>query len=123
MGDDLGRAQTAELAAAGQGFAASEAEEEAGRVEIAGAGRVHDLADGRGGHIVGLVSGDDDRAVLAPRHGGDRAYVTHLLDGGVEVAAGEQGEELGLVGEQDVDLAGPEQPQELISEVLDTYDV
>src|SRR5437588_6147461 len=117
MGDDLGRTQAAELAAAGQGFAAGEAEQEAGGVEIAGAGRVDDLADGRGGHLVGLVSGDDDRAVLAPRDGGERAYVTDPLDGGLEVGAGEQGEELGLVGEEDVDLAVPQQLQELSSEV------
>ena len=119
MGDHLGRAQAAQLATAGQSLAVGEPEQEARRVEVAGAGRVDDLAHTGGRHFVGLVPGDDDRAVLAHRDGRDRAKVSQLLERFVEVGPCEECEQLRLVGEQDVDVAVGQEFAELVSPVVD----
>ena len=49
MGDDLGRGDAAQPRALGERLAVGKAEQEARGVEIAGAGRVDDLATGAAG--------------------------------------------------------------------------
>ena len=100
-----------------------EPEQETGGVEVTGARRVDHVADPRRGHLLRLVTGHDDRTVLAPRDGGDGAGVADPLEGGAEIGIGEQRQELGLVGEQHVDLTGLEQLQELGPPVVDAHDV
>src|SRR5215212_1434343 len=55
MADDLGGAQAAERAAGRQLQAARQTEQEAGRVQIAGTGRVGEAIDRHGRDIVRLV--------------------------------------------------------------------
>ena len=61
--------------------------------------------------------GNDDRPVFDPRDRRQGARPTHPLDGILERAR-KQGEELGLVGEQDVDLPLLEELGELVAPVL-----
>jgi len=91
--------------------------QEARGVEVAGAGGVDQLRHHPGGHLDRGVPGDDDRAELGTRQGGDGSVTAHGLDRRVEVGAVQSGD-LGLVGEQEVDVVG-DQIQEVVAVAFD----
>ena len=78
--------------------------EKACGIEIAGVGRIDDVRDRRGRDLDDLLRRDDERAVCAQRHRGDIGAAPQFRDGCFEPVGLEQGRDLGLVGEQDVDV-------------------
>src|SRR5690349_21937095 len=106
MRDDLGRGDRPETAAGAEIVSEREAVEEAGGVLVAGAGRVDDPARyGLRVDEVDLLTTHDQRALRATGQRRDLAVVVDTLQRGVEVVDLVQRADLGLVGEQDVDLA------------------
>src|SRR3954451_2169362 len=106
MADDFGGAQAADLAANRERQAAGQPVQKAGGVEVAGPGRIDDPLDRRGGNPVRLVAADDDAPRAAAGQRGDLDMAAHRLRRRNEVAGLVKRADLGLVGEQDVDLAG-----------------
>src|SRR2546422_4601349 len=100
--DDFGRRQRAELTTGREAQPPAQAEEKAGRVEVARARRVDHRLDGLRVDHVHLAAADDDRAARAAREGRDLAVTADALQRGVEVAHLIERADLDLVGEQDV---------------------
>src|SRR5260221_9961676 len=105
MGNHLGGGEAAERGAAFHVTAAAQPVEEAGGVEIAGAGGVDQLVDRLGPHRDARIAGEHDRALLAARERRDLALAADLGGGLVEGLHLGQRQDLDLVGEQDVDVA------------------
>src|SRR5438105_9036418 len=106
MADDFGGAQAADLAANRERQAAGQPIEKAGGIKIASAGAIDDPRHRRRGNLVRLIAAKDHAAggAAGQRRGLD--MVANRLGGGDEVAGLIKRADLGLVGEQDVDLAG-----------------
>src|SRR5579883_1517780 len=111
MADRFGGAQAAQPAAAREVAAMGEAVEKAAGIEIAGARGIDELLDRFGRDRVGGVGRDDDRAALAARQRGDLALAAHGTDGGVEILGLEERADLGLVGDENIDMAGEERAE------------
>ena len=62
------------------------------------------VRDRRGQDLDDLLRRDDERAARAQRHRGDIGAAPQFRDGCFEPVGLEQGRDLGLVGEQDVDV-------------------
>ena len=105
MRDDLGGAQRAELGAMRHVLAAGEAIEEARGEEIAGTGGIEDLRDRRGRDFDAILAGEDFRAFLAARQHRDLGLAAHRGGGLLEILRLVERADLGLVGEEDVDMA------------------
>src|SRR5439155_284402 len=105
VGDDLGWGHGLEPAAGSKVRSAAQTEEKSGRVQISGAGRVDERLDWMSVDDVDLVAPDDHRASRAPREGRDLAVLASVLERSVEVVDLVQRADLGLIGEQDVDVA------------------
>ena len=95
-----------------------EAVQEAGRVQVAGAGRVDELLDRGGGHLHRVVGGHDHRAVLGAGDHDDLRAPAHRAHGLREVAGLGQREDLLLVGEEHVNVVLDERA-ELLEMALD----
>src|SRR5690242_13903594 len=104
MADDLGSAEAADLAAGGERQPAGQAEEEACGVKVARAGRIDDPRYRRRRDGVLLAIGEDNAALFAAGQRGDRDMAAHRLRRR-EVVGLVQRADLGLIGEQDIDLA------------------
>ena len=95
----------------GEISAMRQAEEEAGGIEIAGAGGIDQPRHrGRRDRQRG-ASRHDDRALLAPRQGRDLAMAAHGAERRVEILGLVERADFGLVGEEDVDMAGDERAE------------
>src|SRR5262245_18260416 len=104
MTDDFGSAQTADLAADGEGQAAGQPAEKAAGVEIAGSSGVDDLCYwGCGDAVLGAV-GEDYAARGTAGERSDRDMAAHGRGGGGEVLGLVQRADLGLIGEENVDM-------------------
>src|SRR5438445_8230638 len=104
MADDLARAEAAEAPAGREVPTVRQAEEEAAGVEIAGAGRVDDSCDLARLDDMGMRARDDNRAMLAAGQRGDLAQPAHGGDRRIPLRRLEHRAELGLVGEEDIDV-------------------
>ncbi len=122
MRDDLGGHDAAETAAGSKVAAMGVGVEEAGGVGVAGAGGVDDGDPLFGVDDVHFVAADDDGALLAAREAGDLGMAADVLQGFVEVGDLVEGEDLSLVGEEDVDVV-VDQLDELVAEAVDAEGV
>lgn len=104
--DTRGRAPKCEMtsARAAEVEAVGQAVQKARRVLVAGAGGIDDTVDRVRVDDMHLVAGDDDRPPLTAGQGRDLAVPSHALERGVEVVDLVERADLGLVGEQHVDL-------------------
>src|SRR5213075_2866276 len=105
MADDFGGAQAADLAANGERQVAGQAEQEACGIEVARSGRVDDPRYRGRAHPVYAVAGHDYAARLAAGQGRDRDMTAHRIRRLGEFLGLVKRTDLGLVGEQDIDLA------------------
>src|SRR4051812_22990832 len=71
MADDLGGAETADRTAFGEWQPLRQAVQEAGRIEVAGSGRIPHPSNRGGRNRVGLVARQYDAALLAARQCGN----------------------------------------------------
>ena len=92
-------------------------------VEVARAGGVDHFIHERSRDSDSLVAGDHDRAPLAASDGGQGADLPELLEAGLEALGLVQRQQLGLVGEEHIDVAVVEELQELGAPPVDTYRV
>ena len=94
------------LSAGGQRQIAGEAIEQAGGVQVAGAGAVDHGSDRRGGDAVRCAVAHQHGAVGAAGQCGDLHLAAHHLGGLLELVGAVQAADLHLVGDQDVDVPG-----------------
>ena len=102
--DHLGRRQGAQASADLQGTPIGETVHHTGCVLVAGAGRVHDFFHGNRRNRDHFAVAEQEGAVLAPGHGGQAGAAAQAVEGDGEVVGLEQGQGLGLVGEEQVHL-------------------
>ena len=77
------------------------ADQEAGREQIARAGRIDDALDRHRRHRLDRLAADDHAALLAARHHGELAVAAQRRDRGVEIGGLVEAVQFALVGEED----------------------
>jgi len=122
VADHLGGAEAPELRAGFGLHAMGEAVQEARREQVTRPGRVDHPFDGSRTHVNDAVRRDHHRPARTAREGGEDPGLLHVVQGGLEGRGPKEGDDLVLVGEQDVDLAG-EQIEELAAVALDAEGV
>ena len=124
MRNDLGRRQRAERRALAVRKILCVAGEEAGREQIAGAGRVDDFLDRKGRRR-------DDAGALGHHHASRRArddaqqagFALQLLERRVEIGGLIQRVQLALIGEQNIDDAVANQLEKFVAVAVDAKGV
>jgi len=106
VADHLGGAEAPELRAGFGLHAMGEAVQEARREQVTRPGRVDHPFDGSRTHVNDAVRRDHHRPARTAREGGEDPGLLHVVQGGLEGRGPKEGDDLVLVGEQDVDLAG-----------------
>ena len=112
------RREASQLCAPLQWLSVRQPVEEACGEEVAGAGRVDQLLDRRGGDLDDVVTVHDDRALLAARDRPDPRPASHVRERLLERVDLEERTDLRLVREHDVDVV-LDQVQELGAEPVD----
>src|SRR6185369_5867588 len=105
MLDHFRRRQRAEPRRGAMVLAARMSDQEAGREQIAGAGRIRHFLDWHRRHHLDAVARDDDAALGAARHHCELGVISERLRGRVEIRRLVQRMQLMLVGKEDVDRA------------------
>ena len=117
--DHLGRRQRPEPGTIALVGAARQPDQESGREQVAGAGRIDHLVDRLRPHRVVLLARDDQAALLAAGDDGELGVVAHRIDRGVEIRGLVEAVQLALVGEHDVDGAVADQIEKLRAVAID----
>ena len=106
MAEHLGRGEAAEASARRQRQIAGEPEQQAGRVQVPGAGGVDHGCDRRRRDPVRVVAGHQHRAVGAAGERRDLHLAAHHVHGLIELVGAVEAADLDLVGDENVDVAG-----------------